>query len=304
MDRNPWSGGKEMRAPRRMGMWQKGRLGLLITLLTLCLALPVPTPAAAEVNDAFYVGVGVVGLLAAGAIGYGLYETKMRPDQPRLLDGEFYGGLYLGASFATNQDLKYNGGAFLNNGLNTTTVGKFRVTNNKFDPGVLGGVKFGYFFKSIPYLGLEGETNVSPNRVRTQTRNVSPAVLGSSTVTLSDKDWINWTSALHIVGRYGFFKDNEVPFGRLQPYVGIGPAVVVMYDPEDSAKNFAIDAMAGIRFMMLKNVSAFVEYKYNHQFSPEMEIHQFHVNNFLGVGTATLTGYDLHRIVVGVTYHW
>ena len=38
----------------------------------------------------FTSGWGWLGSLAASAIGYGLYETKMRPDQPRLLDGEFY----------------------------------------------------------------------------------------------------------------------------------------------------------------------------------------------------------------------
>jgi opacity protein-like surface antigen len=267
-------------------------------------SLPGPAPANAQVNDVFYVGVGVVGLLAAGAIGYGLYETKMRPDQPRLLDGEFYGGAYLGASFAPSQDLSYNNGALFNNGITRVSTQKFKVFNNSFTTGVVGGIKFGYFFKSIPYLGLEGETNVAPNRVRTQTRSVSPAVLGNSQVIMPAKDLINWTSALHIVGRYGFFKDSEVPFGRLQPYVGIGPAVVVMYDPEDSAKNFAIDAMAGIRYMLLKNVSAFVEYKYNHQFSPELETHQVMVNNFTGAGTATLSAYDLHRVIFGVTYHW
>jgi len=293
-----------MRSRGRTVQRGRGRLSLIVAFLTVCLLLPGPTPAAAEVNAAFNVGVGVVGFLAASAIGYGLYETKMRPDQPRLLDGEFYGGAYLGASFAPSQDLSYNNGAFFNNGIATATTQKFKVFNNSFSTGVVGGIKFGYFFKSIPYLGLEGETNVAPNRVRTQTRSVSPAVLGSNQVIMPDKDWINWTSALHIVGRYGLFKDSEVPFGRLQPYVGIGPAVVAMYDPEDSAKNFAIDAMAGIRFMMLKNVSAFVEYKYNHQFSPEMEIHQVMVKNFLGAGTATLSGYDLHRVIFGVTYHW
>ena len=279
-------------------------LCLLVALLTGCLLLPGPTPAAAEVNPAFNVGVGVVGFLAASAIGYGLYETKMRPDQPRLLDGEFYAGAYLGASFALSQDLNYKNGASFNNGTTITSTQKFKVINNTFTTGVVGGLKFGYFFKSIPYLGLEGETNISPNRVKTQTRSVSPAVLGSNRVVMPAKDWINWTSALHIVGRYGFFKDSEVPFGRLQPYVGIGPAVVAMYDPEDSAKNFAIDTMAGIRFMLLKNVSAFVEYKYNHQIAPEMEIHQLHVGNFMGNGKATLSGYDLHRVIAGVTYHW
>ena len=51
------------------------------------------------------------------------------------------------------------------------SVAQFTVSNNHFEPGVVGGLKFGYFFKSIPYLGLEGETNVAPNRVRSQTRS-------------------------------------------------------------------------------------------------------------------------------------
>lgn len=285
----------------------RGRLSLLIALLTVCLLLPGPTPAAAQVNDAFYVGVGVVGLLAASAIGYGLYETKMRPDQPRLLDGEFYVGGYMGASFAQSQDLKYESGATLNNGTTQIFAPKFTAFNNGFQPGVVGGLKFGYFFKSIPYLGLEGETNFAPNRVRSQTLTVSPPVNGSNTITMTNQDWVNWTTALHIVGRYGFFKDSEVPFGRLQPYVGIGPGLVVMYDQQDAAKNFSIDVMAGIRYMMLKNVSAYVEYKYDHQFDAEMETHTFMVPpNFTGGaqgGTAHLS-MDLHRIVFGVAYHF
>ena len=114
----------------------------------------------------FNVGVGVVGFLAASAIGYGLYETKMRPDQPRLLDGEFYGGAYLGASFAPSQNLNYNNGAVFNNGANLSRFRDLKSPTIQFDTGVVGGIKFGYFFKSIPYLGLEGETNVSPNRVQ------------------------------------------------------------------------------------------------------------------------------------------
>lgn len=293
---------------------RKGYLVLLVTLLTVCLMLPGPTPgfckdtftSQGQGDNTFWAAMGIFSVLGATAIGYGLYETKMRPDQPRLLDGEFYVAGLMGASFAASQKLKYNNGAFLNNGTVTATTGKFTLSNNQFSPGVVGGLKFGYFFKSIPYLGLEGETNVAPNRVRNQVVRSNVAIQGTNRIILPNKDWINWTSALHIVARYGFFKDSEVPFGRLQPYVGVGPAVVAMYDPDDSAKNFAIDVMGGIRFMMLKNVSAFVEYKYNHQFDTEMEIHQFGVTTapvFSGRGTASLP-YDLHRVVLGVSYHF
>lgn len=294
---------------------RRGHLVLLVALLTICLALPGPTPgfcsstfsSQGQGDTTFWAGMGVMSLLGASAIAYGLYETKMRPDQPRLLDGEFYIGGYMGASFAQSQNLKYENGAILNNGTSQIRVPGFTASNNRFDPGVVGGLKFGYFFKSIPYLGLEGETNVAPNRVRQQNLKVSPAVNGSNAIIMTNQDWINWTSALHIVGRYGFLKDSEVPFGRLQPYVGIGPGLVCMYDQQDSAKNFSIDVMAGIRYMMLKNVSAYVEYKYDHQFDAEMEDHTFIApSNFYGGtqgGTAHLP-MDLHRIVLGVAYHF
>ena len=73
-----------------------------------------------------------------------------------------------------------------------------------------------------------------------------------------------------------------MPFGRLQPYVGIGPGLVVMYDQQMRPRISPSMSMAGIRYMMLKNVSAFVEYKYNHQFDAEMETHSFRLQRFAG----------------------
>jgi hypothetical protein len=71
--------------------------------------------------------------------------------------------------------------------------------------------------------------------------------------------------------RLCFIKDDEVLFGRLQPYVGIGPGITDLFDNADAAKNFGIDGPIGWRFMIRKNLSMFAEFKINHQFAVELE---------------------------------
>jgi opacity protein-like surface antigen len=106
--------------------------------------------------------------------------------------------------------------------------------------------------------------------------------------------------AFHFVGRYGFLPDQEVPFGRLQPYVGIGPGLVVLYAEADSAKNFGLELEAGLRYMFTKHLGGFVEYKFSKQWGVELESQQ------LVSLPAVTTEFDFarHQVVAGLAYHF
>ncbi len=279
------------------------RFGIII-LLTLGFLMPAPAPVMA-LNTNLAIGCTILGLLATPMIAYGVYENlPSRRGQERLLNGEFYAGGYLGVAFTPNQNLRYSDGISLNNGFTRTSEGPATLFGNQFNNSLTGGVKFGYFTHSIPYLGLEVESSVNNSYVDRRTLTVNRVIQGASQVAVPNDTWVNWTTALHIVGRYGFLPNKEVPFGRLQPYVGIGPAFIVLYEEVDSAKNFGIDVMAGVRYMFTKNIGAFVEYKYNHQWDVEIESHAFYLpNGAVGRGTAHLD-FDVHKVVMGVAYHW
>lgn len=45
-------------------------------------------------------GIGVMSTIGVALIGYGIYETKFRPGEKRLIPGEFYVGGYLGGAAA------------------------------------------------------------------------------------------------------------------------------------------------------------------------------------------------------------
>ena len=284
---------------------RKWGLRFVILLLTAGFLMPAPTPVMAlQTNLA--IGCTILGLLTTPLIAYGVYENlPSRCGKERLLNGEFYAGGFMGVAFTPSQDLKYLDGFTLNTGGTPTTFGApATLFSNKFSNSFVGGLKFGYFTRTVPYLGWEVESMANNSYVNRRTLSTSRTIQGFNQAAVPNDFWVNWTTALHLVGRYGFFRDQEVPFGRLQPYVGIGPAFIVLYEEVDSAKNFGIDVMAGMRYMFTKHIAAFVEYKFNRQWAVEIESHPFYLpNGTEGRGTATLD-FDVHKVVAGVSYHW
>ena len=142
------------------------------------------------------------------------------------------------------------------------------------DPGITGGIKLGYFLDSCPYLGVEAEGSIGNQSPALSDRVLESAASGGvATGRWTGQSLLVWTMALHLVGRYGFLPDQEVPFGRLQPYVGIGPGLVMLYGEADSAKNFGLEVEAGLRYMFTKHLGGFVEYKFSKQWAVELESH-------------------------------
>jgi len=247
-------------------------------------------------------------MLVVGSIGFSLvvhYLYKNSPAQrakgyPENLGlGEWYVAGYTGLSYLPAADwaMSKNFGA---------VYGSRTAKNVVYQPGILGGVKFGRYFDSLPWFGVEVETNFSRNNLRRNQGRISPSVPGGPTKALGGADWFMiWDLQCNLLARYGFFKDKEIPFGRLQPYIGIGPGFEVIYARKDSAKNLAIETQAGIRYMCTQNVSIFVEYKFSYQFEVEYE-------NFLiakgsaGPQTGGTMTFDVphHRFVIGVSYHF
>jgi opacity protein-like surface antigen len=263
--------------------------GMIILLAAIGLFAPQPALATSPAT-ATAIAAGIGSTIGAAAIAYGIYENlPSRQGEPRFLNGEFYVGGFLGPSLIQRTDWTFN---------NLTTA-----KNVALSAGVLGGLKFGYFTHAYPWFGLEAETNYTRQDVWNQTIPVSPAIPGGNRASLPTSNWYIWNSSIKLMGRYGFLPDSEVPFGRLQPYVGIGPGFEVIYSQADSAKNFSLEVEAGLRYMMLKNVSAFLEYKFSQQWNVELEMQNLYTNTTSFTRTATFDVTN-HKIAVGVAYHF
>jgi opacity protein-like surface antigen len=222
-----------------------------------------------------------------------------------------------GAARAETYVEAYVGGVGAADFYSSQTHGSLSVS-----PAVIGGLKIGTWFVPTGFLGYQYPdwmkyvgfyTDFSYQRLdvpqqRRRGGRVAPvgAVVTPGLVDIQSEGTVA-TWAFMFAARYGFFQDSEVPFGRLQPYVAVGPAVMfstrdlklsspagpALSQGSESSANIALTVEAGLRYMMLKNVSLDASFKY-----------RFASPRFVFDSMDWRPDYDLFSGQLGVAYHF
>ncbi len=189
--------------------------------------------------------------------------------------------------------------------------GAFPDTPGKINSFFTGGVKLGTWFDRTgfmagsnwpewtKYLGFYFDFNYHNIDFDTQTLGGIPGVDWSSRGRAA-------TLAFMFAARYGFMPDSAVPFGRVQPYLAVGPAVVFSWQEptivglsagNKSSTDLALAVEAGIRFMALKNVSLDLSFKYR-WVEPKYDY------DFGGIPVTLDPTYHIFIGALGAAYHF
>lgn len=296
-------------------------LSVLGVLLVAALALH-PGPALSEVYVEAYLG-GVQGANAAmspshtasDSFSLGTFSSSYSFGIPGRLDPAFMGGLKIGTWFVPEGFLGYR------------------------YPGWMK--YFGFYLDFMVHrLNFRRQTGSYTNNILIN--GVPAGGPGAGLPTFAGdmtffSDGLAPTLAFMFAARYGFYPDNEVPFGRLQPYVAVGPAILfasqsptihrytakIQYgspNPPSISRGtslisgFRSDATiclaveAGLRWMALKNVSLETSFKYRWaqpSFSSDFRDPLLMVDGVRPLHTLTFNpSLHLFSFQVGAAYHF
>jgi len=188
-------------------------------------------------------------------------------------------GLYVGGNFVADTNPSWD--ALKIQGTETPPpipVRHFEAHNVKVSPSVMVGGRIGYWFSRegfwardypdwMKYFGLTITVDWHELNWPLQDVTISPINLR---IPLKN-DGLMITAAFLLMMRYGFMPDQEVSFGRLQPYIGIGPAVVfhnihlnIGKDYKSTEADPALVVETGIRYMVKKNISINTGFRYKY----------------------------------------
>lgn len=237
---------------------------------------------------------------------------------------EIYIGPYAGINFAgeMNPDFEFYqrspGGSGHTIDPNRTVYATRNAKGIGVDPAAIFGGKIGCWFTResvfgvkmptwLKYLGFE--LDISYHNLNWPSQNVRVDPLNQK------YDIKNTAYAIPVaflfMGRYGFLKDSEVPFGRLQPYIGIGPVLFVStqklyiggdFKSTEADLGFAIES--GIRYMLRNNFSVNMAFRYsfipNHLDVDDKIFDQADRARYI----VMRTNFNLYDIIFGVAYHF
>jgi len=160
---------------------------------------------------------------------------------------------------------------------------------------VAAGAKLGHYFSKAEWLGLETELFAAAPKFKAQTvPGTGPGCPCALTTTDSAVSTLTW--AFNAVVRY--------PGEKFQPYVGAGLGLFFADLRTQGAKADnavpGLNALAGARYFVTKDIALFGEYKYNRaSFTFDQAV------SVAGGGTTALKGdYSASLLVVGLTAHF
>jgi opacity protein-like surface antigen len=245
----------------------------------------------------------------------GLLLVASLGSYPVMGHAEPYAALYAGIALTEPADL--------NTSLQITgsPVVNGRLLDLKFDPGAVYGGKFGYFFgKGI--VGLEAEAYHFRAVLGEQNARFNGVIGGTPSndtlVRVQRADIDVTVAALNLLYRVPVFESPEYRYGRLQPYVGGGAAIVigelstrtspldVNQDVHDRDIEPGLQLLVGARYFLTPNIGLFTEYRFLH--SQPLDF-SFKAQGTIGGVPVTESASDrsrltTHQFIGGIGFHW
>ncbi|MBM4302349.1 MAG: hypothetical protein FJ121_12640 [Deltaproteobacteria bacterium] len=202
--------------------------------------------------------LGVAALMAALLAMSGVAQSAM------------WVGAQLGGNFPLSTNLD----------INVPGVATARVTNVDLQPSVIGGAIIGYDFVNSGFGAYAWPDWMKYFSFATDFTYNRLSVRGDQTVGFTFNnvnfgrhnspfpnlrlDGYQLTWAFLFRAQYGFMPDSETPGGRINPYIGIGPAILFSGFQGNTAVNVALVVEPGIRWMCFKNVSVDTAMRYRY----------------------------------------
>jgi opacity protein-like surface antigen len=184
------------------------------------------------------------------------------------LSGVAQSAMWVGAELGGNFPLNTNVT------VNVPGIGSGTLDNIKLKPSVLGGVTLGYDFVNSGFAGrawpdwmkyFSFAMDLTYNKLEVNT-NAGPLRIPDQKL---DGYEVAWTFLF--MAHYGFLPDSEVPGGRINPYIGVGPAILFTGFQGNTSTNVALVVEPGIRWVCLPNVSIDTAMRYRYA-SPSWDV--------------------------------
>jgi opacity protein-like surface antigen len=155
------------------------------------------------------------------------------------------------------------------------------------EDSVTGGGRAGYWFDSLPWVGLAADASYfaadsDPGTAEIDVIPVSPLLMLRAPVAQTE----------------------EFPHGRLQPFLGVGPGIFITEIDADSGYrddelDVGVDLHAGAKVLVTPQVGLFLQYRFT-----SFEADYSDTIPAVGVPIETEIDLDTHHVAGGVAFHF